>query len=305
LVKASHEKLPARQTRQQKGGIVRSEKLSPAKRSEIAARAAQARWGRGPTGVDLSMIEDLQMNPDAIDAADMLVMELSEQMALLSQSGSSALASGHISEAKLIIGAIEKTQDFRSRAEQLKTDIAMFYSDFTPGNRQEFGSVDSSAAGNFEENGRTQDRTDPVLMNAKRNQILRKLETKHGIRLNRRSAAIYQSDSNQLGIVCTMSKWHAKNENYWYAYHPHQDEFLATTQRGYFVLGMMDAELAVAVPVEVIRQNLGKLNTTTTPDGRRYWHIHISRAGNGSLSLQRARGEPPLPLDRYVLHIPA
>jgi hypothetical protein len=98
-----------------------------------------------------------------------------------------------------------------------------------------------------------------------------------------------------------MSKWHAKNENYWYAYHPHQDEFLSTTKQGYFVFGMMDSAIAVALPVEMIRQNLAKLNTTTTPDGRSYWHIHISRSRSGGLALQRAKGEPPVPLDRYIV----
>ncbi len=140
-------------------------------------------------------------------------------------------------------------------------------------------------------------------MNAKRNEILRQLESKHGVRFHRRSAAIYRSEANEIGVVCTMSKWHAKNENYWYAYHPHQDKFLATTKDGYFVLGMMDLELAVVLPVEVIRQNLGKLNTTMTPDGRSYWHIHVSRSENGALSLQRAKGEPSVSVDRYMLRI--
>jgi hypothetical protein len=82
---------------------------------------------------------------------------------------------------------------------------------------------------------------------------------KYLISLSVRSAAIYRSDDDQIGVVFTMSKWHAKNENYWYAYHPHQDEFLATAKHGYFILGMMDLDLAVALPVEVMRQNLSKL----------------------------------------------
>ncbi len=292
---------------QQKGGFVRSERLTAAQRREIASRAAKARWDRDATGLDLSNIEDLQMNTDAIDAADMLVTELSEQVAALSQSGASALANGHIAEAKFIIGAIEKSQDIRDKAEQLKVEIAAVYYNLTPEMRQDDAAIGENSPDYFDEIGRKQDRTDPVLMNNKRNgnEILRKLEGKYGVRLSRRSAAIYRSDGNEIGIVCTMSKWHSKNENYWYAYHPHQDEFLATTRGGYFVLGMMDSEIAVALPVEVIRQNLGKLNTTTTPDGRRYWHIHISRSGNAGLLLQRAKGEPPLPLDRYIVNLSA
>jgi hypothetical protein len=285
-----------------KGGIARRERLSPERRSEIAAQAAQARWSREPNAAYSPLIGEFQMTVDAIDAADMLVMELNEQMAQLSQAGASALTNGNISEAKTIIGVIEKTEDFRSRAEQLKTDITSFYSSILPKSQHvHFPVLDTDLYS--PEDARTQDRTDPVLMNAKRNKILRMLESQHKVRLSRLSAAVYRTDNDQLGVVCTMSKWHAKNENYWYAYHPHQDDFLATTREGYFVLGMMDAEEALVLPVELIRDNLDKLNTTTTPDGRRYWHIHISRSSRRTLSLQRARGEAPVVLDRYVLRI--
>jgi hypothetical protein len=288
---------------QQKGGYARSERLSAPRRSEIAARAAQARWNREPTNVYLASIEDFQMNTDAIEAADILATELSEQAALLSQAGVDALSNGNLAEAKLIISAIEQTQALRNRAEQLKAEIAALHSAFMPASKLDGEAPGLVKSDEFESVERKQDRTDPALMNAKRNEILRQLEGKHGVRFHRRSAAIYRSEANEIGVVCTMSKWHAKNENYWYAYHPHQDEFLATTKQGYFVLGLMDSEVAVALPVAVIRENLGKLNTTTTPDGRSYWHIHVSRSGNGGLSLQRARGAAPLPVDRYMLRI--
>jgi hypothetical protein len=297
------QKSDVRRSGQRKGGLVRSERLTPLQRSEIAARAAQARWTRGTTGVNLSNVEGFQMNADAIDAADILVTELSEQAAVLSQSGMNALSNGHLAEAKLIINAIEETQALRDRAEQLKTEITALHSTLIPTTRPEDETPRVFSPEHFENGGRKQDRTDPVLMNTKRNTILRLLEGKYSVRLKRRSAAIYRSDDNEVGIVCTMSKWHAKNENYWYAYHPHQDEFLGTTKQGYFVLGMMDLEEAIVLPVEVIRQNLDKLNMTTTPDGRSYWHIHVSRSGSGGLSLQRARGEPPLSMDNYMLQI--
>jgi hypothetical protein len=286
---------------QEKGGRARTQRLTASRRSDIAARAARARWNREPARVNLTSIEDFQMNADAIDAADILVTELSEQAALLSQSGVNALSSGHLAEARLIINAIEETQALRSRAEQLKSDIAALRSALVPGTRPSDSHPEIVPPGLLEDGGRKQDRTDPMLMNARRNRILSQLERIHHARFHRRSAAIYRTDDNQIGVVCTMSKWHAKNENYWYAYHPHQDQFLATTKRGYFVLGMMDLEVAVALPAEVIRENLGKLYTTTTPDGRSYWHIHISRSRTGGLLLQRAKGEPPVALDRYVL----
>jgi hypothetical protein len=297
------EKLNARRLGQQKGGFARGERLTPEQRREIATRAAEARWNRQPARANVQSIEGFQMNADAIDAADILVTELSEQAAALSQSGMNALSNGHLAEAKFIIGAIEQTHALRDRAEQLKIEIATLHSTLVPTAQPDDDTLKIFNSEEFENVGRKQDRTDPALMNAKRNEILRRLESKHGVRFHRRSAAIYRSEANEVAVVCTMSKWHVKNENYWYAYHRHQDEFLAQAKQGYFVLGMMDADVAVALPLAIIRQNLEKLNTTTTPDGRSYWHIHVSPSGKGGLCLHRARGEPPLPIDHYTVRI--
>jgi hypothetical protein len=243
------------------------------------------------------------MNTDTIEAADILITELSEQAALLSESGVTALSSGHLAEAKLIISAIEQTQALRDQAGQLKAEIAALHSTLTPtiplGNQSGVAPV----VYHLEPTGRTHDRTDPAEMKAKKEQIIRKLEDKYNVRFHRRSAAIYRSDTNKIGIVCAMSKWHENNENYWYAYHSHQDEFLSTVGQGYLVLGMMDAQSTVILPLDILHQNLSKLNTTTAPDRRSYWHIHISRTADGGLSLLRARGELPLPLDRYIVRL--
>jgi hypothetical protein len=288
-----------------KGAAVRNERLTPDRRSEIASHAAQARWNREAPGVNLARIEGLQMSTDAIEAADILLTELSEQAAHLSESGVQALSNGHLAEAKLIINAIEKTHGLRDRVEQIKAEIAVLHSTLTPAEDRDEEDIDLAIPADVDSATRKQDRTDPVLMNKKKDEILRELESGHGVRLNRRSAAIYRSDNNEVGIVCAMSKWHAKNENYWYAFHSHQDEFLQRTRQGYFVLGMMDSEVALSLPIQVVRDNLSKLNTTTTPDRRTYWHIHVSPSRDGGFSLQRARGEPPLVLDRYVVKLRA
>lgn len=283
---------------QQRGGFARSEGLSPARRSEIASRAAQARW-RGDTNlVSNAQIEDLQMNTDTIDAADILVTELNEQVVMLSRSGARALENGQISEAKSMIRAIESTQGFLDRAEQLKIDITAFYDRLTP---QTPGS--ESPAASSDQPARRQDRTDRALLNAKRDQILRQLETKHSVRLNRRSSATYKSEDSEMGIVCTISKWYADGDGYWYAYHSNQDRFLGSVKHGYFVLGMMDMDAAIVLPLRLIRENLEKLSTTAIPGGETYWHIIVDRGAHGALSLHRARGEPSLPLDSYIMRI--
>lgn len=244
------------------------------------------------------------MNTDTIDAADILVTELNEQVVMLSRSGARALEAGQIIKAKSVIRAIESTQGFLDRAEQLKIDITAFYERPTPQNRDS-ESTSGRGQATSDQPARRQDRTDRALLNAKRDQILHQLETKHSVRLNRRSSATYKSEDNEIGIVCTISKWYTDGDGYWYAYHSNQDQFLGSVKHGYFVLGMMDADAAIVLPLYLIRENLEKLSTTTIPGGETYWHIIVDRGVNGALSLHRARGEPSLPLDSYVTRIAA
>lgn len=289
---------------QQRGGIARREALSPSQRSEIASRAAQARWRRDANSATDSEIEDLQMNTDTIDAADILVTELNEQVVMLSRSGARALENGQISAAKTMIGAIESTQGFLDRAEQLKTDIKAFYERLTP-RAPRFEPMGDKQHASPDQSTRRQDRTDRALLNAKRDQILRQLEAKYSVRLDRRSSATYKSADDEFGIVCTISKWYADGDGYWYAYHSNQDLFLSSVKRGYFVLGMMDSDKAIVLPLSLIRENLTKLSTTAIAGGETYWHINVDRGVNGALSLHRARGERSLPLDNYIIQITA
>ena len=287
---------------QQRGGFARSEGLTPGRRSEIASRAAQARWRRDADPVRDSEIEELQMNTDTIDAADILVTELNEQVVMLSRSGARALESGQIGKAKSMINAIESTQAFLDRAEQLKIDIKSFYEGLIP-QTPSFGLTSDNKQANSDQPARRQDRTDRALLNAKRDQILRQLETEHTVRLNRRSSATYKSEDNEIGVVCTISKWYEDGDGYWYAYHSNQDQFLDSVKHGYFVLGMMDSDTAIVLPLNLIRENLNKLSTTSIPGGETYWHINIDRGPRGALSLHRARGEPSLRLDSYIMQI--
>jgi hypothetical protein len=221
---------------------------------------------------------------------------------VLSRSGARALENAQIAEAKSMIRAIESTQGFLERAEQLKVDITAFYERFTPQTRGSEVPGDREQA-NSDQPARRQDRTDRASLNAKRDEILRQLETKHSVRLNRRSSATYKSEDNEIGIVCTISKWYVDGDGYWYAYHGNQDQFLGSVKDGYFVLGMMDTDAAIVLPLRLIRENLEKLSTTTIPGGETYWHINVDRGVDGGLSLHRARGEPSLPLDNYLMRI--
>jgi hypothetical protein len=284
-----------------KGGHARAESLSSEKRTEIASAAARARWARRTAESELPLIEDLMMNTDAIDAAEMLVTELAEQAGILSGSSVMAIADGKLGAARVLIDAIERTNSLRNQAEELKKQIARLHDELTPRTTPtKDGAADDDSASEV----RRQARTDPVLLNKKRNGILQGLETRYATRLRRWSAAMYTDEAKRFRVVCTISKWHAGHQNYWYAFHTHHDEFLRDADSGLFVLGMMNLDCALVLPLKVVKENLDKLNTTETAD-RKYWHIHVARTADGDLSLQRARGETPLALGRFVLKLPA
>lgn len=147
--------------------------------------------------------------------------------------------------------------------------------------------------------------TDPALMQEKRNQIINAFAKQHGVKLIRRSRALYWTSDHSFKTALTVSKRYTRNANlpYWYAYHPQWNDFLGENENGFLILGCMDLEIAFAIPVDVIRQHLDELNTTTKEDGTSYWHIKILQPQPGVYSLQMPRTGNHLLLSQYVFGV--
>lgn len=127
--------------------------------------------------------------------------------------------------------------------------------------------------------------TDAQLLQAKREDIIGALGRREAVSFVRKSRALYWTAKHDVRVACGMSKRYiGRNQApYWYAYHPQWDAFLDEANRGFFVLGCMDRDVAFAIPHFVMQPLLQKLNTTTKPAGM-YWHVHLSEQG-GSLAL--------------------
>jgi len=65
----------------------------------------------------------------------------------------------------------------------------------------------------------------------------------------------------------------------------------------------MDLNVAFAIPLEVLRQQLDKLNTTMKPDGSHYWHVKILELGAGRYGLHRPKVAGSFPLDPFVVNV--
>ena len=147
--------------------------------------------------------------------------------------------------------------------------------------------------------------TNPALMQDKRNQIMNAFAKRHGEKLIRRSIALYWNSDHNFRTACTVSKRYTRNASvpYWYAYHPRWDDFLGEAEEGFFILGCMDLSIAFAIPVDVIRQHLDELNTTTKEDGNSYWHIKILEPQSKTYTLQMPKSGNHLSLSQYAFDL--
>ena len=147
--------------------------------------------------------------------------------------------------------------------------------------------------------------TDPKLMQAKRDQIVTAFATKLGTKLVRKSRALYWDAAHSFRVASTVSKRYTKKGStpYWYAYHPAWDEFLADGSTSHFVLGCMDLGIAFAVPLQVLREHLDELNTTTKPDGTSYWHVKIIERKPNSYLLHVPKSGKHLNLDKFAFDL--
>lgn len=147
--------------------------------------------------------------------------------------------------------------------------------------------------------------TDPALMQDKRDQIINAFAKQYSVKLIRRSRALYWNSDHSFRTACAVSKRYTRNSSvpYWYAYHPRWDDFLSEAKESFFILGCMDLNIAFAIPVDIIRQHLGELNTTTKEDGNSYWHIKILEPQAKVYTLQMPKSGNHLSLLQYVFDL--
>src|SRR5262249_3716064 len=143
--------------------------------------------------------------------------------------------------------------------------------------------------------------TDYKLIQEKRERIMTALGRREGIALIKKNGALYWNSTHTLRVVCTVSKRYTKKGTspYWYAYHPQWDEFLGEAESAFFVLGVMDQDIAFALPLDVMRSVLEQLSTTNN----RYWHLHLTEDEVRVVSLILPKKKSLLALTPSVLQL--
>jgi hypothetical protein len=119
--------------------------------------------------------------------------------------------------------------------------------------------------------------------------------------LVKRSRITYSTADETIRVTCSVSKTYTKGGQiqYWFAFHPHQKEFLEAAQKGYAAFGCGTEGMIILIPFQEFSQWLDCM--LTTEDERRfYWHVYIVK-DNGSLTLYRKKGTSRIQLDKFLL----
>jgi hypothetical protein len=119
--------------------------------------------------------------------------------------------------------------------------------------------------------------------------------------LLKRSRATFSSADESLGLICSVSKEHSRGGriSYWFAFHPHQKEFLESMEEAYVAFGCGSKEQVLLIPFDTFSSWLDGMNITQKDD-RFYWHVSILRQDE-SFVLRRKRGQPKIDLTPYLL----
>jgi hypothetical protein len=119
--------------------------------------------------------------------------------------------------------------------------------------------------------------------------------------LIKRSRAQYSTPDGRLAVNCAVSKEHNPDTQpgYWFAFHPHQGNFLEQAEAGWVAFGCGSERRLLLIPYREFKEWLPGM-ATTDRDDRSYWHVWISRE-DSQFTLRRKSGEPHIDLTKYLL----
>lgn len=145
--------------------------------------------------------------------------------------------------------------------------------------------------------------TDQPSLNAKRASLLAALAAQLGAHFVPDTVGKHRSTDGRTRVTITISKRYEDRGGYpyWYAFHPDWQDYLASAENGYLLLGMMDRTEGYALPLAVLLPLLPLLNTTTRADtGKLHWHLHVIEEPSGP-ALLLPKADKSLPIGSYAI----
>lgn len=116
---------------------------------------------------------------------------------------------------------------------------------------------------------------------------IEKIKKHLDINLIKNTRISYESKSKSTGVTCAISKVHksGKTPKYWFAFHPHQKEYLEEYEKSYIAYGCGSAENIFLFDFKEFRNYYPNMRTTEK-NGKKYWHVVIMNKG-GKFYLQQ------------------
>ena len=115
------------------------------------------------------------------------------------------------------------------------------------------------------------------------------------------SRATFHASDDSVRVICIVSREHHRGgaPSYWFAFHPHQNEFLASGAISNIAFGCGSEERLLLIPYDDFTNWLDGMNETSNED-RSYKHVSITRTGE-RFELVRRQEFPRIDLTKYVL----
>jgi hypothetical protein len=140
----------------------------------------------------------------------------------------------------------------------------------------------------------TNDRDTPVNYHEECIEVISKKLNKTFIK---QSKSTYLSSDNLYSLTCAVSKTYPTKhtELFWYAFHPHQKEFLEEYPNGFVSFGCGDKAKIILIPLDKFLPLTNNMNMTTK-NNRSYWHVKI-HIHKGRFELEQPLGQTGMRLD--------
>jgi len=113
------------------------------------------------------------------------------------------------------------------------------------------------------------------------NSCVEKISKSLDLNLIKQSKISFATKDKSTGLICAVSKEHkqGKHQKYWFAFHPHQEEFLEQFEKAFVGYGCGDASQTFLFPFDLFKKLVPNMWTTERED-RMYWHVVIHKREN-------------------------
>lgn len=109
-------------------------------------------------------------------------------------------------------------------------------------------------------------------------ECINKIQNKLKTILIKQSRISFSNQEGSIGIICSISKPYIQGsvEKYWFAFHPHQKEYLSDFSSSYVAYGCGNQNNIFLIPFNIFKP-LIKNMWTTEKENRMYWHVFIQK----------------------------